>query len=315
MSREALYQAILQNPDSPEGYLVLADWLQAQGDVRGEYIQLTYGLEHEKNTARFLSRKMRADELLAAYETKWLGGVKTLSRVWRWGFVWSVTIEPESLEALFSSEAGCLTREVALRVGLRGLGSLKRSVTRPASLSSLSLEGSSPDEIAVPGALLHGLSSLALHGDCRWRPSPRDAVGLRQLTVRCSRRNPHLRGFLSSAAGLTSLSLSGAATRALDVSTAAQSFPELERLELEDERAVDSLLEQLASAPVLARLQSLRVAGRFSDVALHVVRDAAERFRHLQKFEIDTGRRRTMTDPDLRRAVMGLLPSLSISEW
>lgn len=315
------YDAILRDPDAPEGYLVLADWLQAQGDVRGEFIQLTFELEREKNTARFLERKRRADELLAAHESKWLGGVKVYSRVWRWGFVWSVTIEPELLDALYSSEAGCLARHVALRVGSRGLGSVERSVKRLASLGSLSLESSSTDEIVVPAVLfssphLH-LSALSLSGNCQWQLPPADAAaGLRQLTVTNHRLNPHLmRPFLSGARRLTSLTLSGPSTQAFDVFTAAQSFPELERLELLGLDEVDSLLEQLASAPLLAQLQSLLVAGRFSDAGLQVVRIAAARFRHLQKFEIENGGQPSPTTADLRLALVRTLPSLKISKW
>ncbi|MCA2979823.1 MAG: hypothetical protein INH37_16230 [Myxococcaceae bacterium] len=103
--------------------------------------------------------------------------------------------------------------------------------------------------------------------------------------------------------------------QAFDVFTAAHSLPELEQLDLLGLDEVDSLLEQLASAPLLAQLQSLRVAGRFSDAGLQVVQIAAARFRHLQRFEIENGGQPSPTTADLRRALVRTLPSLKISKW
>ena len=49
-----LEAAIMDAPDQLSGYLVYADWLQAQGDPRGELIMLDYRLEQKKHNARLI---------------------------------------------------------------------------------------------------------------------------------------------------------------------------------------------------------------------------------------------------------------------
>jgi len=40
----AMEKLIAKAPDNPEGYLVYADWLEQQGDPRGELVNLQYRL-------------------------------------------------------------------------------------------------------------------------------------------------------------------------------------------------------------------------------------------------------------------------------
>ncbi len=72
--REAFERAILENPDDVASYSAYADWLQEQGDPRGEFIAVQLALEDEsrpKDTRDGL--KVRETELLKAHEREWLG--------------------------------------------------------------------------------------------------------------------------------------------------------------------------------------------------------------------------------------------------
>jgi uncharacterized protein (TIGR02996 family) len=93
-----LEEAILADPDDESAYLVYGDWLQAQGDPRGELITLS------AQAARTSDRKLKAaaDELFAGHEAQFLGPLaqyrKTFdgndrdTMTWRWGFIESLRI-------------------------------------------------------------------------------------------------------------------------------------------------------------------------------------------------------------------------------
>jgi uncharacterized protein (TIGR02996 family) len=93
-----LEKAILADPDDEAAYLVYADWLQSQGDPRGELITLS------AQAAKTKDRKLKgaADKLFAAHEDHFLGPLaehrKTLdgkdsqTMTWRWGFVQSLRL-------------------------------------------------------------------------------------------------------------------------------------------------------------------------------------------------------------------------------
>jgi len=72
--REAFEASILDKPDESAGYAAYADWLQEQGDPRGEFIAVQLALEDGSRPAS--ERKAlqeRERELLAAHEREWLG--------------------------------------------------------------------------------------------------------------------------------------------------------------------------------------------------------------------------------------------------
>jgi uncharacterized protein (TIGR02996 family) len=93
-----LEQAILANPDDESAYLVYGDWLQTQGDPRGELITVS------AQAARTNDPKLKAaaGELFAGHEAHFLGPLakyrKTFdgsdrdTMTWRWGFVESLRI-------------------------------------------------------------------------------------------------------------------------------------------------------------------------------------------------------------------------------
>jgi uncharacterized protein (TIGR02996 family) len=81
-----LEKAILVNPDDPEPYLVYADWLQGQGEIRGELIVL----QHARKTkeANALIRKF-GDWFLGSFE-KTKPQMFTLE--WQYGYIKKATI-------------------------------------------------------------------------------------------------------------------------------------------------------------------------------------------------------------------------------
>ncbi|HEY7423024.1 MAG TPA: TIGR02996 domain-containing protein [Gemmataceae bacterium] len=74
--RDALEAALVEDPDDLATHRAYADYLQEQGDPRGEFIQVQLTLEDPERTAeerRELERRER--ELLAEHEREWLGGL------------------------------------------------------------------------------------------------------------------------------------------------------------------------------------------------------------------------------------------------
>jgi uncharacterized protein (TIGR02996 family) len=72
--RDALETALVENPDDLATHRAYADYLQEQGDPRGEFIQVQLALEDpEKTTAQRRALQAREQELLAEHEREWLG--------------------------------------------------------------------------------------------------------------------------------------------------------------------------------------------------------------------------------------------------
>ncbi|MFP2906113.1 WGR domain-containing protein [Pyxidicoccus sp. 3LFB2] len=97
-SNKDLEAAILRAPDVADGYLVYGDWLQSEGDPRGELIALQHALLQAKGAeATALKRKVAAllkkhqDVLLGAPLASMLGG-KTLTVEWHLGFIRSARV-------------------------------------------------------------------------------------------------------------------------------------------------------------------------------------------------------------------------------
>ncbi|MEZ6125154.1 MAG: WGR domain-containing protein [Planctomycetaceae bacterium] len=71
--REPFIKSILETPDDPAPYLVYADWLEDNGDARGELIRIQWQLEDESIKA--VERKKlqtREQALLKAHQADWL---------------------------------------------------------------------------------------------------------------------------------------------------------------------------------------------------------------------------------------------------
>jgi uncharacterized protein (TIGR02996 family) len=77
--REMFERAIREHPDDLAGYAAYADWLQEQGDTRGEFMQVQLALEDEsKPKAERKKLAARETALLQAHEPEWLGDLAPL---------------------------------------------------------------------------------------------------------------------------------------------------------------------------------------------------------------------------------------------
>jgi len=71
--------AILESPDSSEPYLIYADWLEEQGDPRGEFIRVQWELENGSLTASARQDFKRTEsQLLKQHSEEWLGDLAPL---------------------------------------------------------------------------------------------------------------------------------------------------------------------------------------------------------------------------------------------
>ena len=267
-----LQTAIAEAPDSAEPYLVYADWLQAQGDAHGEYIQLMHALERETDATRFLARKQRVDTLLRSHGARWLNGVKVLDAKWRWGFIRKARLEASSLRALLDSRAGRFPRELtltghssSLHVGLEHV---------PATLTGLRLEPTYRDEQVV-ASMLPPLQRLAL-GAGQWVLPGRADSTLRELWLEAPLAHPTLLPFLAAAApSLQTLHLSELPHA--PESVLERGFASLTRLSVVDDLA-DDVLQWLSRSPLLSQLNHLTVGGPFTDAGLDAVLREFARF-------------------------------------
>jgi uncharacterized protein (TIGR02996 family) len=72
--RDALESALVENPDDLATHYAYADYLQEQGDPRGEFIQLQLAQEDPQRTeAERRQLQARAKELLRQHQHEWLG--------------------------------------------------------------------------------------------------------------------------------------------------------------------------------------------------------------------------------------------------
>lgn len=72
--RDALESALVENPDDLATHYAYADFLQEQGDPRGEFIQLQLALEDaQRNEVERRKVHTRVKELLREHQREWLG--------------------------------------------------------------------------------------------------------------------------------------------------------------------------------------------------------------------------------------------------
>lgn len=94
--RDAMESALVENPDDLATHYAYADYLQEQGDARGEFIQLQLALEDpQRSEAERQRLQVRAKELLTEHEREWLGilAEDLLPREKR-GWAWPESIPP-----------------------------------------------------------------------------------------------------------------------------------------------------------------------------------------------------------------------------
>ena len=121
----ALEQAIIEAPLDPVPRMVYADWLQAAGDRRGEWMALHAAIENEPTNVRLRSA---AVDFLGANLDLLLGPGKALIAGgwigWRAGFIDELRIQPSHKRGVVQSFAGLLAHPSCRFVRCVGLGDL-----------------------------------------------------------------------------------------------------------------------------------------------------------------------------------------------
>jgi uncharacterized protein (TIGR02996 family) len=92
-----LEKAILARPNDPSVYAVYGDWLQAQGDPRGELVSVQAALASTRDTKRFMELKQTESRLLAKVTEQLATNGKAVNLTWRFGFVHQLELLDESL--------------------------------------------------------------------------------------------------------------------------------------------------------------------------------------------------------------------------
>ena len=105
-----LEAAIVESPESPDGYLAYGEWLRERGDPLGELVEVQAALA-KRPTNRALKRRER--ELLMVEEEN-LGPFAEVDHTWAHGFLESVTLDasPPLYAALLALDAARFLREV-----------------------------------------------------------------------------------------------------------------------------------------------------------------------------------------------------------
>jgi uncharacterized protein (TIGR02996 family) len=181
-----LLEAIRADPDKPDPYLVYADWLQAQGDPRGELIVLQHGALAAKTPLERARLDAAAAELLQRHEEQLLGPELHAQRDllelrWQLGFIQGAGVGnplPEdwkrpvltALEALLRSPAARLLRE--LRLGWLAPPGERWLVEYGPALALLRREPPrSLEELELGAHINAGLASSASLGNLRKLPT------------------------------------------------------------------------------------------------------------------------------------------------
>jgi uncharacterized protein (TIGR02996 family) len=123
-------RALLERPDDVDAYLVYGDWLEAQGDARGELIAVQAARHKTPGDATLREREAA---LMKQPGRAWLGDLgqhKALQLAWRYGFVDELIMSQgrrsrddksdggELLERLLAAPVGRLLRKLHVKLWL-----------------------------------------------------------------------------------------------------------------------------------------------------------------------------------------------------
>ena len=317
-----LEAAIATDVDDAAAYFVYADWLQAEGDPRGELISLQLA----DSGAPDSDRDEQVRQLLAAPSL--LGDVdaQLATFEWQWGFLRSVRLLNERdwmddsfdvlplVQRIFAAPVAAFVRE--LRVGVirwmengedvpRVLAEVGRlgGAQHVRTLRLGDMDGHDCDLAHHPLGKLDSLSThfgaleeLWLWG-CDFELGRIDLPRLRKLRVEtCGLGRANLVAVLAAAAPeLEELTLWFGSTNYGGDCTVAdlgplldgQLFPKLKRLGLMNAEFTDELCLALVDAPVVARLERLDLRmGTMGDDGARALAARGPAFSHLQKLDV-----------------------------
>jgi uncharacterized protein (TIGR02996 family) len=118
-----LEKAIIDDPDSPDGYLVYGDWLTEHDDPLGEYIAVSAALAKSPGNEALEAKKK---DLFTTHERVWLGDLCDLDDdeievAWRYGFLYSVRLGGEEWGEIDGADAYEKLRKLPTARFLRSL--------------------------------------------------------------------------------------------------------------------------------------------------------------------------------------------------
>ncbi len=315
-----LEAAIARTPDDPAGYLVYADWLEQQGDPRGELVALHHA-----------GKRKQADKLLARHAEHFFGEVAATPQrlvahphaplgrptTWRWGYLEAIWLSrkhddgnaptvADALAGLLDHPSAAFVREltigivsydgntyaeIAKAIGKRPRPTLRRLVIGDFHPEETELNWSQTGNLAPIWKAVPALDSLVVR-------SGRIALGaialpdLRELSIIC--------GDLERAALMSIVKASwprverasiqlgrNRAIRLADLQPIfdGKVFPSLFHLGLGNTLLSDGIARALAASKIAARLESLDLSeGALGDDGATAL--AAGRFPALKRIDV-----------------------------
>jgi len=313
------------DPERVENYLAYADWLQAQGDPRGELIAVQAPQPHHSATAL----AYRSQKLLTRHREYLLGGLADLDTAlelkWELGFIKSAHVatsrqdEEDGLElaqvlgALLALPSARFLRGLALgcpSVHEQGVlqaihEALEHAGVRP-TLRELSFETDEEEEMLSwthAGPLRHlamlypRLRSLRVHAGGFELSDGAEFAQLRELILQnCSLSADNLAGLQATRwPSLERLELwaggrsYGVTLTADDVLAALRPelFPKLVHLGLANLEFTDELCRRLPESALMAQLTSLDLSmGTMTDAGAEALLAHAPRLQHLERLSV-----------------------------
>ncbi|MEJ7601535.1 MAG: TIGR02996 domain-containing protein [Kofleriaceae bacterium] len=343
----ALEAAIEADPDARSGYAVYADWLQEQGDPRGELIAVQLAREDAPDDPALLARE---SELLAQHEDDWLGGVTSdnwpfgRTRVkWRRGFVSEAEVLTgyESVEAAISL-AELLQRPVGRFVRALELGAAiaynGRAETDDISLFELLRDHPLPTlrrlrvtcfdddiswthvgDVSIANPSLCNLEQLTLEVG-RFTLGKIELPALQHLTLVTGGLRAHVLASIASARWpaleqldvfLGTADYGGDCTpRDVVPILAGENLPRVTRLALCNGTFGDELVERVLLADILPRLIHLDLSkGTMGIDGGRLIARNLRRFTHLESFDLSEN----YLSPALCEQLSAALPAVNVS--
>jgi len=334
-SASELEAAILADPDNADAYLVYADWLQAQGDPRGELIVLQHRGETDAATAlldehaeHFWGDVVEDQDMLVRNQYCKLGP----TTAWRWGFlhaIWIGRTSPDGthidgvLAKLLEHPSARFVREltagiasyednsymgVAQVLGERSLPTLRALTIGDFFYEQTELNWSNAGNLGVAWRGVPNLESLTVRSGTM-QLGALDLPKLRELVIItggfdpesmasiCSRRWPELER-LNVQLGRDHVFKPPELAAIFD----GKAFPKLRHLGLGNSRELDTICAALASSKIAAQLETLDLSkGTMGDAGAAALASAA--FPNLTSIDVSENYLTERGIGDLKRLV------------
>ncbi len=186
-----LLERVVEAPGDLTRYAVYADWLQTQGDPRGELMTIQLALAKTTDTGRYVQLQAAERALLPQVVVRTFGPElgAALSPTFRLGFVNSVNVRSDvDLERLTTEPACRLLQKAQLKLPEGPAERAVEVLSRVPSLTRLEVEGHRPTNLPLLPVLLAQLESLTFlrveaFGDTEWltRCTRLKALSVRQV--------------------------------------------------------------------------------------------------------------------------------------